>query len=390
MTPIGVDVVERGEVIPAQVLVNRYEQSKYACPKGHEVKTASAPAALIDRCKFEASGFAAIVTAKFVDHIPLARQEAMWKRRGMPIARSTMCDMVLRVAELFEPIVMQMRREILTASVLHADETPIQVQVEGQKGTKTGCMWVYIADDRVAFDFTMGRGRDGPIRFLQDFDGALVTDAYAGYDEVERKNGITRIGCWAHARRRFKEARDVQGEIADEALFLIARFYRVEKFVDAMAEKQGLDEEAHRALRADARKRLNRRVLARLDHVGRDLENERSVLPKSAIGKAVRYLGGQWDRLTRFIDDPDIPLDNNAAERALRAVAIGRKNYLFAGSERGGRAAATHYAVTASCKVLGIDPMVYIEDVLKRVSTTPAAEVAALTPWAWAHAHRSD
>jgi transposase len=114
------------------------------------------------------------------------------------------------------------------------------------------------------------------------------------------------------------------------------------------------------------------------------------VLPKSAIGRAVRYLGGQWDRLTRFLDNPDIPLDNNAAERALRTVAIGRKNDLFAGSERGGRAAATHYAVTASCQVLDIDPMVYIEDFLKRVSTTPAAEVATLTPWAWAHAHRSD
>ena len=382
------EVSERGHVVPAQIIVKRICREKRACPKGCMVKTAAAPAPLIDRCKYEPSVYASIAVSKYADHLPLHRQEAMWKRQGMPIAKSTMADMVQRVAEIAgDPIVKQMEREVLEDGVVHADETPITVLLEGKKGQagrKTGYVWIYKAGIKSVFVFRQGRGRDGPCEFLRGYKGLMVTDGYAGYDEVERREELTRIGCWAHARRKFKEALDAKDQRAGPILRLISWLYRLESMIARTSEERWLSDPERRALALRVRERLSRRVTERIEAALLDLEARADVLPKQQLGKAVRYALGQWNRLTRFLKHPEAPLDNNAAERDLRQVALGRKNWLFAGSPKGAETAATLYSLMASCKAIGVDPFAYLADVLERVATTPASEIRTLTPWAWA------
>lgn len=388
MSYIGDDVIERGYMIPARMIVRRYVKRKYACPNGHEVKTGEAPAALIEKCKYDSSVYAHIAVQKFSDHLPLNRQESIFKRYGIKLPRSTMWEMLLRVSELLQPVLRQMKLEILKESYLRADETPVRVVEQGQKGSKQGYFWGYQAGRKIMFHFTRSRGRDGPKSFLKKWDGQILqTDGYSGYDEVVAEAGLIRAGCWAHARRRFKEAYDQGSREAWELLRQMARLYRIESALKKRAERLELDHADTLSLRATVRDRRSRVLVSKIQQQVQQLAGRPSLLPKSLLGKAVGYLLNQADRLAVFLDHPEVEIDNNGLEREIRSIAVGRKNWLFTGSARGGRVAAELYSLMNTCRALGVNAERYLHDVLDRLATTKSSAVAELTPWAWLEAH---
>jgi len=390
MRKIGEEVTERGHCIPARLVVKRYVRSKYACPDGHGVRTASLPDGVIDGGKYEASVYAHIATAKYHDHLPLHRLQGIFKRYGEPIAKSSMWDMLVRTDELVaQPVLAQMRKELLEEEVLHADETPVTMRLEDNKGMKTGYAWGWrnlrrsSEPSRALIEFRTSRGRDGPKRFLGDWSGTLIADGYTGYDEVVRTNGIERAGCWAHARRKLKDALDTGSDGVAALLGLVQELFAIEKPINEQALAGEIDWTKQVELRRTARGQRSRALLDQIYAEAGRLEGLRSTLPKSKLGKALGYLMSQRKPLAVFLDDPRLPIHNNDSERDLRHLAIGRKNWLVFGSERGGQVACRLYSLVLSCKQCGADPEAYLEDVLMRVASTPASEIASLTPWAW-------
>lgn len=385
LRPIGEDTSERGHVVPARVVVRRYVRKKYACAAGHAVRTAELPPSVIDKGKYEASTYAHLAVAKYGDHLPLHRLEGIYKRHGFRISRSSMWDMIRRIDELVaQPVLKQMRRELLAEPMLHADETPTTVLLEDSKGSKKAYIWCYGVGAKWVFDFTLTRERDGPRRFLGDWDGSLVIDGYSGYDEVIRQNGIVRVGCWAHARRKLKDALDTGATKAVPLLRAVQRLFWIERAVKRRVEHRDLAEIDAGELRGELRSRRSAVTLAKIRRLVDEAASDRSILPKSPLGRALTYLTNQAASLSRFVGDPALPIHNNDAERALRHVVVGRRNWLFFGSPRGARVGANLFSLIATCKALGINPEVYLEDVLSRVDTTPASDIASLTPWAWA------
>ena len=383
---IGEDVTERAHVVPAKIAIKQYVRGRFACPDGHAgVVTPPAPPNLVDKAKCETSVYAHVVTQKYADHLPLHRLQGIMKRQGIPLSKSLMWDMCRRSAELLAPIVLQMKTEVLTSKVIGADETPIQVLTPGQKGSRRGQIWVYHAEeDKPVFDFTTTRERDGPRRFLGDWSGSLLVDGYSGYDEVCAKNGITRAGCWVHARRYFEKAfaasRDAK---AATVLTILQGLFRIESMLRKRRDRKGMTRDDFVAMRSRARDRWSRGVVERFySHLDELARNGRGILPKSLMGKGIDYAFNQRRRLEAFLEDGELDADNNASERLLRNVAVGRNNWLFAASEKGARTTATLYSLTMSCKALGIDTEAYVADVLDDIAVE--TDVAKLTPWAWA------
>jgi hypothetical protein len=321
-----------------------------------------------------------VVTSKYADHLPLARQEGMLARHGVSIARSTMCDWIRDVAELLSPIVAEMKRQILKGDLIQTDDTPIRVRT-GMKKTQRGYIWCYLSPEtgEVVYDFTTSRARDGPERFLAGYEGYLQADAYSGYDRIVAREGVTEVGCWAHARRKFYESLETAPEEASAVMAGIRRLYGLEK----KARDHGLDATGLVELRRF-------RSVPILDAIREYIEAERErALPQSPLGKAITYALNQWGALTRYVESGHLPIDNNAAERALRKIAVGRKNWLFAGSPAGGERAATLYSLVESCRMRRIDPFAYLRDVLHRISTHPVSRIAELTPRGWAEEARA-
>jgi transposase len=393
MRAIGEDVSERGHIIPARIVVNRYVRKKYACPAGHGVVTAAAPPGVIEGAKYEASVFAYVATAKYSDHLPLNRLEGIFKRQGVHLPKQTMWDMLVRLDELVaQPVLRQMRKELLEESVLHADETPVTMCLEDAKGSRKGYAWCWrnlleSKDSKSLVEFRVSRERDGPTQFLGDWSGTLIIDGYSGYNEVAARNGIVRAGCWAHARRKLKKALDVGTRAAAEVMAPVQRLFWIERAILRRAQRDEIEGDALLELRARVRAKRSRRVVETIHAVATDLRGRRAILPKSKLGKALGYLDNQRDTLSVFLDDPRIPIHNNDCERDIRHIAVGRKNWLVFASQRGGEVACRLYSIVLSCRQAGIDPQAYFEDVLLKVSTTPATQIASLTPWAWALAH---
>jgi len=391
MCAIGEDVTERGHMVPAKLVVRRYVKKKYACPDGHAVRTAQAPAALIDRCKYERSVYAHVAASKYCDHVPLHRLSGIFKRHGVHLPKQTMWDMLVKVDELVaQPVLRQMREELLACEVIHADETPVPVTNEGAKGSRKGYVWDWRAPggdgaDKSLVQFTMTRERHGPKEMLGKWSGTLITDGYSGYDEVVRENGIVRAGCWAHARRKLKEAMDVGSKDAAPVLVHVQRLFRIERAMKERVKSRRQKTADLVALRGELRPKLGHRVIERIYSTAGALADKRSTMPKSKLGKALGYLFNQRPQLEVFLEDPRIEIHNNDAERDLRHVVVGRNNWMVFASPRGGEVASRLYSLVLSCKHAGADPEAYIEDVLVRVSTTPASEIASLTPWAWAN-----
>jgi transposase len=372
---IGSVVSEKLDYVPASFKVLEQERLRYACPSCHEgVVTAEAPAQAVEKGLAAEGLLAQVVVSKYGDHLPLHRQSRIYSRHGIDLPRSTLCDFVEQVATALAPIREELKRQILSRDYLQTDDTPVSVLAE-TKGTFKGRIWTYLdpLEKQVVFDATPTHERDGPDDFLESFQGYLQADAYAGYDALYKQphRGIVEVACWAHARRRFVEALPTDARAAP-MVKRIQELYEVER------EGKDLDFEARKQLR----ERRSIPILAEIEQERETLEAV--VLPKSPLGDAVRYMKNQWHALQRFTEDGRLRIDNNGAEYQLRAVGIGRKNWLFAGSMEGAHRAAVLYSLVQSCQLVGIDPFVYFRDVLLRVATHPQSRIAELTPAGWA------
>ncbi len=372
---IGEEVSEQLEYVPASLYVVEHVRPKYACRQceGHVV-IAGKPYQPIEKGLPGPGLLAHVITSKYADHLPLHRMEGILRRHGVEISRSTTCGWMASCADLLEPLWRIMKKEVLTSRVIHTDDTPVPVQDEDRDRTRTARLWVYVGDRRnphTVFDYTPNRSRDGPVRFLGDYEGYLQADAFGGYDGIYAAGKVKEVACWAHARRKFFEAQTTDPARALEAVARIKRFYEVEDETRELSpeERQKLRAERSQSLLNDFRHWLDAR--------------SQEVLPKSPLGEAIRYARGNWEALVRYVEDGELAIDNNAAERALRCVAVGRKNWMFVGSDRGGRTAAILYSFVATCKVHGIDPFAYLRDVLTRYSAHPARRIAELLPSNW-------
>jgi transposase len=372
---IGEEVTEELDYVPASFVLRQHCRVKYACKNCQEgVVIADLPARPIEKGRPGPGLLSNVLTSKYCDHLPLHRQEGIWKRHGVDIKRSTMCDWVRDCAYLLSPIVRYMQTMILQSKKINTDDTPVPVQDGSRTQTRKGYLWAYIgANNDVVFDYTPTHSRDGPIAFLGDYSGYVQADAYKGYDAFFEKGNATEVACWAHTRRKFHDSLTTDPRRAHIMLAMIRRLYDIER----QAKEEASDTTALRGLRQEQSKPILEEINGRLE----DWSVE--VLPKSPIGQAVSYARGQWIALNQYTGDGDLDVDNNLAERVLRIVAIGRKNWLFAGSDAGAERAATIYSLIASCKLCEIDPFEYLRDVLDRVSTHPASRVVELTPPGW-------
>jgi transposase len=374
---IGEETSERYEYIPAQLIVVEDVCKKYACEC--TIKTATKPPQPIEKSTAGASLIAQVVVAKTVDHLPLHRQEKIFERHGVEISRKTMGGWLARTAELLDPLYVAMKGVLFESKVIGTDDTGVKVLDEKLDFARTGRIWPYCGDAAhpvILYDYTTTRGRAGPEAFLKGYRGYLQADAYGGYDAFFRDpgRGLTEVGCWGHARRYFYRALESDEGHMGPALFLIADLYRVE------AAAGGLSAEERLRLR-----QLESRPT--LDKLRNYLEQTQAVvLPKSPAGKAVRYTLKNWAALNRYCEDGDLSIDNNATERSIRGVAVGRNNWLFFGSDGGGKTAAVLRSFTASCQRAGVEPFAWFKDVLSRIASHPINRIAELLPHHWAPA----
>ena len=374
---IGVESTEQYDYKPAEVFVIEHQQVKYACKccEG-QVVLASKPPQPIDKGLPGPGLLAQIISDKYRDHIPLHRSENRLLHLGAPLSRSTMCDWMAACAELLTPLYLLLKVHVLRSNVLHTDDTTVPVRDEKLTKHRYGRLWDYIGDAAhpgVVFDYTTTHARDGPATFLKDFRGFLQADAYCVYDGIYTgSNGlITEVGCWAHARNKFADAQNSDPERVLAAKAWVRRLYDVEDEAKELssAERLRLRQEKSVPLLEAFRQWL--------------LVQKTQVLPKSPVATAINYVLNQWEALTRYTTNGDLHIDNNISERTLKLIGMGRANWLFVGSDKGGKTAAVLFSFTATCKCLGIDAFAYLRDVLERLPTHPAERLEELLPHCW-------
>lgn len=380
---IGVEATEQLDIIPAKLRVLRHERVKYACRACEGgVITASMPKQAIPRSMATPGTLAYIAVSKYADHLPLYRQEAIWKRVGVDFDRTTMASWMIRLGSLVEPLLNLMREDILEHQVVHCDETPLQVLDREKKDTKKtipkGYMWVLTragpGPASIVYEYDASRSGKVAARLFSGFTGTIVTDGFDGYKALSLK-GITRAGCWAHARRKFREAMDIEAAsvrttVAHRMMALIRRFYFVEKFLTEVAE------EDRRARRQETSSRIMARIEKLLD------KSIGIVPPKSATGKALHYLAHEWDALQVFLKNGAVPIDNNRCENAIRPFTLGRKNWLFSATTAGAKASANLYSLIQTALANKLDPAAYLERVFTELpNAVTADDVARLLPY---------
>lgn len=374
---IGEIVSEKLDFIPASFFVTQHVRAKYACPccQGGVV-SAAMPLEAVDKCLAAPGLLAYIAVSKYADHLPLNRLETIIARHGVDLKRSTLCDWIMSSAAALEPLVKEIWRRVLASKVIHSDDTPVSVQMEGKTGKcHRGFVWVYAGDQDnpyTAYDFSMTRSASAPEAILKDYHGYLQADAYAGYDGLYASGNIIEAGCWAHARRKFHDATDSDRTRANHVLAVIGKLYGVERDIREVTDF---------AQRARIRRERAGPVMEEL-RLWLE-ENLKTTLPKSPLGQAIGYARNHWQALVRYLDEGRLSIDNNAAERAMRPLAVGRKNWLFAGSQRGARAAAIFYTLIESAKRAGIDPLAYLRDILTRLPAHPHKQIGELLPDNW-------
>ena len=379
---IGVEVREQLEYIPATLVVLEHRRPKYACPgcKAHVV-IAERFAEPIEKGLPGPGLMAHVATSKYADHLPLYRQEGIYQRLGVDISRATMCDWMATAAELLAPIVACMLEKVRQSRVVQNDDTPVPVQDHDGKGTKTGRLWASVGDHDhryVVYRYTADRSRAGPAGIFKGYEGYLQADAYSACDGLYTSGKIIEVGCMMHARRGFYEARTSDPARSHQALAHISLLYDVER---AAKEHEGQGYEAFVAARHALRGARSRPIFDQF-HAWLGAEAPK-VLPKSPIGEAIGYARNHWTALVRPLEAGFLELDNGACERTLKPVALGRKNWLFAGSDKGGETAAVPMSLCTTCKNLGIDPQAYLRDVLERISIHPARRIEELLPDRW-------
>jgi len=383
-TVIGYDVSEQLDVEPAKYFVVVTKREKRACQHCEEggVAAAPVPARIIEKGLVSNGMVVNTIVAKYCDHLPLYRQSGILEREtGVEISRATMDGWVMRVGELLIPIAEAMRRDLLGGSYIQADETPVDVQMHDGRGQNhQAYLWQYgRPGGGVVFDFRLGRGRDGPKKFLGQFDGILQTDGYGAYDRVGGPK-MVHACCWAHARRKFFEAAKLNPSDAS-ATRIVARIDDLFG-TDAQARQLNLDHAARHTLRLEWDQPL-------LKVIREEVEAARDAsLPSSALGKAANYTLSLWRKLTRFLEYPELELSNNLAENSMRPVALGRKNWIHVGSQLAGPKVAAILSIVESCRRLRIPTREYLAGVLPGLADRSVQRLAGLTPTAWAAARR--
>jgi transposase len=382
MMAIGEDVTEELEYKPASFYVIDHVRIKYACRACEQgIVRTPMPERPIERGRPGPGLLAHIAVAKYGDHLPLYRLEEIFEREGVEIARQTMCDWMGDVADLLTPVVGELKRELLTDPLLQSDDTVVPYQGDQKGRVSKGFLWVYTRPyAETVFDFTTTHCREGPMAFLNGFEGYLQTDGHSSYNGVYASGKVKHVGCLAHVRRKFFEARY---EVPDEAKLVLAAIqslYRIER----QAAASGLVGADLAALREREARPMVTALGTLFDGIAEKYR------PKSLMAKAVGYARGQWPAIQRYVEIAEARIDNNSSEQAIKPVVIGRKNWLFAGSAEGGRRAAVIYSLVVSCKRLGIDPYAYLRDVIATVASYPNKRIGELTPRAWAAARTSE
>jgi transposase len=397
---IGSEISEQLEFDPSSLKVLKHIRHKYACKscgegcgqcdcKSH-IEIATKPAQPIEKGLPGPGLLAYVITSKLGDHLPLYRLERIFARHGVGIARSTMCAWMLSAGELVAPLVELITTHVKQSKVIHTDDTRVPVQDPAVKGQcKSGRIWTYIGDEAnpyVAYDYTPDRTRAGPQRFLDDYNGYLQADAYGGYDGIYHKGNVIEVACWAHARRKFFDAKDTDGRRATQLLAMVAELYAVE---DAAKENIQLllkqnpkaTRKEREQIRLALRQERSKPILAKIK-TWLDAESQ-LVLPRSPMAQAINYTLNQWDALNRFTEKGYLNIDNNAAERALKRVALGRKNWLFAGHDDAGASHARLYTLIASAERHGVDPQAYLTSILAKICITTLSGLNQFLPDVW-------
>jgi transposase len=375
----GEDVSEMLEYVPSSFKVLRHVRPKLSCRSCEKVVEAAAPSRPIDRGIPGPGLLAHVLVSKYADHLPLYRQAEIYAREGVDLDRSTLADWVGSASKLLGPLVDHVRQHVVAASKIHADDTPVPVLAPGMGKTKTGRLWTYVRDDRPAgdttppgvwFAYTPDRKGEHPRGHLTNFSGTLQADGYAGFHHLYDTGRIQEAACWAHVRRKFFDIESAhKSAIAAEAIRRIAALYAVE------SEVRGKPPELRREIRQSRSRPTLMELRSWFEKILATLSR------KSETAIAIRYALSRWRALTRYLDDGRIEIDNNSAERALRTVCLGRKNFLFAGSDDGGDRAAAIYTLTGSARLNGLDPELYLRHVLERIADHPITRIGELLPW---------
>jgi transposase len=378
---IGEDVSEKLDYTPGEFTVERHVRGKWACADCETLVQAPVPAQVIDKGIPTNGLLAHVLVAKFADHLPLYRQESIFGRAGYAIARSTLAEWVGRCGVALQPLVNALREELIKEAILHADETPVPMLAPGKKKTHQAYVWAYASTQQsalqaVIYEFAPSRAGRHARAFLEGWQGKLVCDDFAGY-KAGFEQGMTEIACWAHARRKFYDLHAAKkSTVAAQALDIIGQLYAIEVKAKDLTTRE--------------RQQLRQaRAAPIIDELYHWLIEQRQKVPKgSATSKAIHYSLKRWSALKCYLDNGDIPIDNNWVENQIRPWALGRKNWLFAGSLRSGQRAAAVMSLIQSAKINGHDPYAYLKDVLERLPTQKASAVSELLPHNWVTADK--
>ena len=378
---IGEEVSEKLEYRPGKLIVNVYRRPKYAAPEsiadsGPGVITAPLPDHPIEKCKADVGLLSHIIVSKFADHLPLYRQDGIFAREGVEIPRATQASWLMQIYGSISSLQDVLKAAVLTGDVIFTDDTVIPLQVKGNGRVKKARLWVYLrggpGPPLAVYDFSRDRSKKRPLDFLDGYQGYVHADAYSGYDELFGKSGIIEVGCWAHARRKFDKALTSRPLEATDILSRIAQLYH---YVETpCAEMEPQERYRYRQQHAPA---ILEGLFARME------ELKANTIPSEPLRKAVDYALNQREALKRYLEDGRLRPDNNLAENAMRPVALGRKNWLFTGSEQGGRAAALYLGLIESCKGCGVNPWEYFDDMLRRIMSHPLSRLRELLPDQW-------
>jgi transposase len=371
---IGQEITEELEYQPGKLYVNRFVRPKYVSPDNQTILIASLPERPLPKAIAGPGLLAQIVIDKYIDHLPLHRQQQRFSREKINIPYSTITDWVGNTCKLITPLYDALVKEVLSGDYLHVDETPIKVLDKDKKGeAHRGYFWVYhnSLQDLVLFDYQPGRGREGPSEMLKDFKGHLQTDGYAAYNIFDQQKDITLLHCMAHARRKFVEAQANDAGRAEHALSQFQLLYGIERRAND-----------HQLTREQVLQLRQQEAVPILEALGKWMQQTYiEVLPKSAIGKALAYSIERWKQLMIYTTDGKLNIDNNPVENAIRPVAVGRKNYLFAGSHEAAQRSAMLYSLLGTCKLHGINPFDWLKRTLETIPSHPINRIQDLLPY---------